>query len=145
MSQPNEEHLLYRLPGYLLRRSAQAWMGRLTERLSPLDLRISDASALLLIGERTDMTSSEIGKNLDIKSANMAPLLGRLESQGLIARAPIDGKSQAVRLTESGHKYLKKVRTITSQLEQDILAAIPETHRDHFVPALRALLELDSA
>lgn len=142
MSKPRDEHLLYRLPGYLLRRAAQAWMGRLAERLSVLDLRISDASALLLIGERKDMTSSEIGKSLDIKRANMVPLLGRLETRGLIVRAPIDRKSQAVVLTDAGRDSLKKVRVITSRLEQDLLAAIPEPHRDHFVPSLRALLAI---
>ncbi len=143
MSQSRDEHLLYRLPGYLLRRAAKAWMGRLAERLSALDLRISDASALLLIGERKDMTSSEIGKNLDIKRANMVPLLGRLEARGLIVRAPIDRKSQAVVLTRAGRDYLNKVRVITSGLEQDLLAAIPDPHRDHFIPSMRALLEID--
>jgi DNA-binding MarR family transcriptional regulator len=143
VSQSRDEHLLYRLPGYLLRRAAQAWMGRLAERLSALDLRISDASALLLIGERKDMTSSEIGKNLDIKRANMVPLLGRLDARGLIVRAPIDRKSQAVVLTRAGRDYLNKVRVITSGLEQDLLAAIPDPHRDHFIPSMRALLEID--
>lgn len=142
MGKPEPEHILYRLPGYLLRRAANRWMTELSDRLAPLGLRISHASAMLLIGERRDMTSTEIGKYLDIKRANMAPLLGRLEALGFIERSPIDGKSQAVSLTVAGQKCLGDVQAITSKLERDLVAAIPVSHRDHLVPTLRALLDL---
>ena len=56
------------------------------------------------------MTSSEIGKVLDIQRANMVPLLARLEAAGLIAREPIDRKSQAILLTARGRPGLAKSR-----------------------------------
>lgn len=43
------------LPGYALRRATNVVMADLAERLSVIDLRISDASILLLIAERTDL------------------------------------------------------------------------------------------
>lgn len=128
------------LPGYALRRAAQAMMAELGDRLAPLDLRISDASALLLVGARRDMTSSEIGKVLDIQRANMVPLLNRLEGAGLIRREPIDRKSQAIVLTDAGLARLDQVRALTARFEDDLLARIPATHRPHFLPALQALL-----
>ncbi|MDE2403212.1 MAG: MarR family transcriptional regulator [Sphingomonadales bacterium] len=115
-------------------------MAELGARLAPLDLRISDASVLLLIAGRDDMTSSEIGKVLDIQRANMVPLLGRLDAAGLIRRVPIDRKSQAIVLTGAGERRLAEVRAITGRFEEDLMARIPAPHRPHFVPALQALV-----
>ncbi len=128
------------LPGYVLRRAASAMMAELTVRLGGIDLRISEASVLLLLGARAAMTSSEIGKALDIQRANMVPLVARLESAGLINRQPIDRKSQAIVLSAIGKVRLGQVREITSRFEDDLMGRIPDAHRDHFVPALQALL-----
>jgi DNA-binding MarR family transcriptional regulator len=96
---------------------------------------------LLLVDARRDMTSSEIGKVLDIQRANMVPLLARLEAAGVIARLPIDRKSQAIFLTAHGQSQLAEVKAITERFESELMARIPAEHRDHFLPALRALLE----
>lgn len=130
------------LPGYMLRRAANAMMDELSRRLSDAELRISEASALLVVGDRTDLTSSDIGRALDIQRANMVPLLARLEAAGLIRREPLDRKSQAIVLTQAGHARLARVRAITLRFERDLMARIPEEHRDHFLPALEALAGL---
>ncbi len=132
---------LLELPGFALRRAANVMMADLAPRLARIELRISDATVLQLIGDRTDITSSEIGKLLEIQRANMVPLLGRLESAGLISRQPIDRKSQAIVLTELGRARLEQVEAISAQFEHDLLARIPESHRAHFLPALLALIE----
>ncbi|MFM5908842.1 MAG: MarR family winged helix-turn-helix transcriptional regulator [Novosphingobium sp.] len=131
---------LSNLPGYLLRRAANAMMAELHARLSELDLRISDASVLMLVADRSDMTSSELGKMLDIQRANMVPLLNRLETAGLITRQPIDRKSQAIVLTDQGTAQLARVRSLTDTFENDLMQRIPARHRTHFVPALQSLL-----
>jgi DNA-binding MarR family transcriptional regulator len=129
------------LPGYVLRRAANAMMAELANRLSAIDVRISDASVLMLIGGRSDMTSSDIGRVLDIQRANMVPLLNRLESAGLIERRPLDRKSQAIVLTPAGEKRLREVNKVTATFEDDLVARIPAEHRPHFVPALQSLLD----
>jgi DNA-binding MarR family transcriptional regulator len=136
---PCQDDPLAELPGYALRRAANAMMAELAARLADLDLRISEASVLQIIADRADLTSSDIGKILDIQRANMVPLLGRLEAAALIRREPIDRKSQAVVLTEIGNARLSAVRRITAQFEDDLMARIPARHREHFLPALQAL------
>lgn len=126
-------------PGYALRRAANAMMGELARRLATIDLRIAEASVLLLLDGRDDATASEIGRVLDIQRANMVPLLARLEEAGLIARRPIDGKSQAVLLTEAGEARRLAADAITAAFENDLLARIAPEHRAHLVPALGAL------
>jgi len=128
------------LPGYALRRAANAMTAELAERLAPIGLRISEASVLMLIGARADMTSTEIGKILDIQRANMVPLLARLEQAGLISRLPLDRKSQAIVLTQTeGLPRLAQVQAIIRAFEANLLARIPAAHRDHLLPALHAL------
>lgn len=139
MPHRDERDVLSTLPGYALRRAANAMMSDFATRLGTADLRISDASVLQIIGERTDMTSSEIGKVLDIQRANMVPLVNRLEKAGLIARKPIDRKSSAIVLTSAGLERLATARTITSQFEDALIARIPEQHRQCFVETLNAL------
>ena len=131
---------LAELPGYVLRRAANVMMGELGARLAVIDLRISDASVLLLIAGRDDMTSSAIGKALDIQRANMVPLLNRLEGAGLIARQPLNRKSQGIVLTSAGQARHDEVHAITHRFETDLLARIPDSDRPHFMPALKALI-----
>ena len=141
MSRLQPSDPLSSLPGYTLRRAANAMMDELGSRLSGIDLRVSDASVLLLVDARQDMTSSEIGKMLDIQRANMVPLLARLEAAGLITRQPIDRKSQAILLTARGLTRLAEVKSITAAFEADLMERIPTEHREHFLPALLALLD----
>ena len=127
------------LPGFMLRRAANAAMAELAARLQPLELRVTDSAILLLIADRTDLTASLIGRTLDIQRANMVPILFRLEGAGLIERCPIDGKSQAIVLTRQGEERLSAVRRIVEIFEADLLDRIPAQHREHFAPALAAL------
>lgn len=130
---------LSRRPGYALRRAANAMMSELARRLAVIDLRISEASILLFVNDRTDVTASEIGRTLDIQRANMVPLLNRLEGAGLIERRPLDGKSQAVLLTEAGEARRQEADRITDQFENDLMALVPQQFRVGFVPTLNAL------
>ncbi len=127
------------LPGYALRRAANAVMSDLTTRLVALNLRLSDASLLLLVRERQTVTASQIGRVLDIQRANMVPLLNRLEAAGLVERVPLDRKSLAIVLTAAGLQQLAPLDRIIAEFESGLLARIPAEHRDHLLPALAAL------
>jgi DNA-binding MarR family transcriptional regulator len=127
------------LPGYKLRRAAHMRIGDLAQ-LAALGLRLSEATVLLLVGNRTDMTASEIGRLLDIQRANMVPLLKTLESAGLTERRPLDRKSFAVVLTPLGETRREQVQAITDRFEADLVARIPAAHRAHLLPILDALL-----
>lgn len=126
-------------PGYALRRAANATAAELAGRLGEVGLRQSDVSALILIGGNPGVTASAIGRTLDIQRANMVPLLKRLEDGGLIARKPIDGKSQGLELTAPGEKRLAEARAVVEAFEAELIARVPAEHRPHLLPALEAL------
>lgn len=136
---------LSHLPGYALRRATSAMIADLAGRLSGIDLRYTDASALILIEANDDVTASALGRMLDIQRANMVPLVGRLEAAGLIERKPIDGKSHSLALTARGGTRLAEARAIIDQFESELLARIPAEHRDHLLPALNALWQNDKS
>jgi len=124
-------------PGYALRRAANATAAELSARLAETGLRQSEVSVLLLIAGNPGVTASALGRQLDIQRANMVPLLKRLD--GLIARAPIDGKSQGLELTAAGRERLGEARAIVEAFEAELLARVPAEHREHLLPALEAL------
>ncbi|OJW60034.1 MAG: MarR family transcriptional regulator [Sphingomonadales bacterium 63-6] len=130
---------LVKHPGYTLRRASGAMTAELTQRLADHGVRIVDATVLLWISENPQVTASALGRALDIQRANMVPLLKRLEDAGLIERAPIDGKSQGLSLSEEGRKRVPAIEATIEAFEQDLLARIPLQHREHFIPALDAL------
>ena len=127
------------LPGYALRRAANATAAELAGRLTDLGLRQSDVSVLILIAENPGVTASAIGRALDIQRANMVPLLKRLEDAGLIDRAPIDGKSRGLDLTPHGRERLAAARVVVDAFESELIARVPPEHRPHLLPALEAL------
>ncbi len=124
-------------PGYALRRAANATAAELSARLAATGLRQSDVSVLMLVEANPGVTASAIGRQLGIERANMVPLLKRLE--GLIARAPIDRKSQGLALTEAGRARLAEARAVVEAFEAELLARVPPAHRAHLLPALEAL------
>jgi DNA-binding MarR family transcriptional regulator len=127
------------LPGYALRRAANAMYALLSERLRPIDLRATDASVLMLLRDQKDITASDIGRTLDIQRANMVPLLNRIEEAKLIERKPLDRKSFAIVLTDFGKTTLKQIDNIIARFEEELIARVPSEHRDHLLPALNAL------
>ncbi len=136
---PTMRDPLTRYPGYALRRAANATAADLAARLALLGLKQVDATILLLVDANPDVTASAIGRQLDIQRANMVPLLKRLEDAGLIARNPLDGKSQGLVLTDAGRATMEQARGVIEAFEASLLARIPAQHRDHLLPALDAL------
>ncbi len=127
------------LPGYSLRRAANATAAELSARLGEIGLRQVDASVLILIGENPDTTASALGRQLDIQRANMVPLLKKLEDAEWIDRNPLDGKSQGLVLTPQGQDTRDAALAIIETFENELLERIPPQHRAHLLPALDAL------
>lgn len=135
---------LANLPGYVLRRASIATMGRLHLHLAVHDLRATEASLLLLIGDRAGLTQSEAGRVLGIKRANMAPLTAKLAARGLLQRLQRNGRSQELELTPAGKRMLGKVRAVTAAHEAETMARVPEDLRPHVIPILLALWGQDN-
>jgi DNA-binding MarR family transcriptional regulator len=128
-------------PGYLLRRASAVAMANLAKRLRSLDLSPTEATVLNVIDGNPNASQAEIGRLLDIATANMAPLVSRLADRDLVERRPLDGRSHGLVLTATGRKMTARIKTTFAEHEGDILARIPKAQRESFFAGLRALLE----
>jgi DNA-binding MarR family transcriptional regulator len=130
---------LRELPGYLLRRVSVDLMAKLAARLATLDLRPAEATVLMVIGANPGVTQSEIGRLLDIATANMTPLAVRLRDRELIVRERVDGRSHGLKLSESGRRLTQRARHIMEEFEAELLGRLPTSQRAPFLSALRTL------
>lgn len=126
-------------PGYSLRRASAVSMSKLARRFAKLDLRPTDAAVLMVIDANPNITQSEIGRTLDIASANMAPLVSQLADRGLLERLPVDGRSHGLALTPAGSKITVKARQAAADHEQELFSKIPTAQRKAFLNILRSL------
>jgi len=130
-------------PGYSLKRASAVNMAKLARRFAAIDLRPTEASVLMVIDANPNISQSEIGKMLDIASANMAPLVSGLADRKLVERQPIDGRSYGLVLTDSGTSITIKAKRAVAIHEEELLARIPATQRKAVVAALRKLWSAD--
>ncbi|OJY63513.1 MAG: hypothetical protein BGP16_01080 [Sphingobium sp. 66-54] len=125
------------LLGYRLRRASMVLMADLASVLRPFGLSAGEASLLILVGANPGCRQSDVGRALEIKRANLTPLVGRLKARGLITDAPIDGRSLSLTLTEEGRALQEEaltrittsdraVRKRLSMDETSLLAALRE-------------------
>jgi DNA-binding MarR family transcriptional regulator len=126
-------------PGYLLRRASVAAMARLAKRLKALQLSPTEAAVLTVIDANPNGRQSDIGRLLDIASANMAPLISRLAKRDLIDRQPVDGRSHGLSLSRTGRTLVARVKSIMAEHEERLIGRIPAPRRRAFLAALRAL------
>jgi DNA-binding MarR family transcriptional regulator len=126
-------------PGYLLRRASVFTLARLAQRLKALHLSPTQAAVLCVIDANPNGKPSEIGRLLDIASANMAPLIARLEKRDLILRQPVDGRSHGLSLSRSGRSLAARAKRIMADHEERLMRKIPATQRRAFLAVLRAL------
>jgi DNA-binding MarR family transcriptional regulator len=136
MIDPMKDH-----PGYLLRRASVVAMARLAERLKALHLSPTEATVLTVIEANPNARQSEIGRLLDIASANMAPLISRLAKRGLIDRQPVDGRSHGLMLSRTGRALMARVASIIAEHEERLVSRVPAAQRRSFLAGLRALQE----
>lgn len=98
--------------GYLLRRASMTMMTDLGAALMEIGLRPVEGTILILIGANPGCIQSDLGRMLGIKRANMVPLITGLVAKGWLDKSPVDGRSLALFLTESGAALRLRVEAI---------------------------------
>ncbi len=126
-------------PGYLIRRASMSLLGELNDRLSEFELRHTSFSLLQLIAANPGIKQTDAGRALEIKRANMVPLVAALEERGCITRKPIDGRSQGIELTAIGKRLARKALRVVRNHEKELIERVPEELQPAVVPVLTYL------
>jgi DNA-binding MarR family transcriptional regulator len=139
MSETREKALVEPLEqflGYQLRRVSAASMAHLASALSGQSLSPVAGTVLLMIEANPGETQARIGRALAIQRANIAPLIARLESDGLIARTVSDGRSYGLACTAKGAEVAQTIRRIMADHENDLFGALSESEQEQLLDLL---------
>jgi DNA-binding MarR family transcriptional regulator len=132
------------LMGYNLRRAHGVQKQRFAAVFGPLAIRPVTLSALGAIYENPGIAQAELGKKLNIKRANMVPVMAELEGRGLIARriSDKDRRAHVVVLTPAGQKFTAKLIDLHRRLEDDLARALGLRERDQLLQLLKRFRKL---
>lgn len=92
-------------------------MAHLGRQLADLDLRPVEATILIQVKAHPGLSQSDIGRQLDIQRANMAPLTAGLSKRGLLEKTRINGRSQGLSLTAEGQRLCARAEAIIDEHE----------------------------
>lgn len=92
---------------------------RYRKPLEELNLTYTQYIVMMVLWEFGSMTEGELGRKVCLKSGTLAPLLKRLEKQGMIRRFRPDGSENRLflSLTEQGEKLKKKAVSVPDEMQ----------------------------
>lgn len=132
------------LMGYNLRRAHGVQKARFDAIFGPFSIRPVTLSSLGTIYDNPGITQADLGKKLNIKRANMAPLMAELEGRGLITRraSDYDRRAQVITLTPAGTKFTVKLLDLHRRLEENLAKALGVREREQLLLLLKRFRKL---
>ena len=103
---------------------------RYREPLEPLGLTYTQYLVMMTLWEYGGMTEGDLGKILHLESGTLAPLLKRLEKQGLLTRSRLESNERKLflDLTENGRALKQQAEAIPCAMQGCIPLAKDELH-----------------
>lgn len=129
---------LARLPGFLLRRCNQIFLGLFAQQLGDLDISPVQFGALAIVAQRPGLDQTQLTELLALDRSSVTKCVDRLEARGLLLRqvSPSDRRARQLRLTEAGHSLLAAAWDGVQRTNAQLLAPLGAEG-----PRLLALLE----
>ena len=99
------------LIGYNLRRAQVAVFQSFQNAVAPHDITPGQFGVLIMIMENQGLSQSDLGTAVGIDRSTMVAVIDRLESRGLVVRAPSpnDRRSYALRLSDKGDELMREL------------------------------------
>ncbi|WP_415857139.1 MarR family winged helix-turn-helix transcriptional regulator [Sinomonas sp. G460-2] len=115
--------------------------------LQRVGLTVGQESLIMDLAEHGPRTQSQLAAAAGCEPPTITSAVRRLESLGLVARAPseLDRRATVVELTESGRGLLPDLSTVWIELAEASVAGLARTSADDLVRALADLAESLSA
>lgn len=112
--------------GYVLKQTASALRGSMDEVLRPLELTVSQYSALEVLAQRPGVSGAELARATFVSRQSATLVLQGLERRGLLARAAVapHGRALPVELTDAGRRQLRTASAAVRAVERQMLTPL---------------------
>jgi DNA-binding MarR family transcriptional regulator len=113
---------------FSLHAAARAYDALYRELLVPHGVSYPQYLALIVLGQRGEVTVKELGASLRLDSGTLSPMLKRMEAAGLVSRKrdPADERRVVVGLTEVGRSRLAAVSGVPREVARVSGLAVDE-------------------
>ena len=122
-----------------LRKTSVAVMAAMSDEFGQWNLKPSEANLLKYVGANPGCTQSDIARAHRSKATNLVPLIARLERDGLLERAPGDGRAIALAVSEMGSAVLANVDEGFQRLDDRLGSSLTSDQRRLVIDALRII------
>ncbi|HMN38899.1 MAG TPA: winged helix DNA-binding protein [Hyphomicrobium sp.] len=107
------------------------------------DLTARQLVVLEIVAREDRPSQTTICARSGIDRSTIADMVRRLVKKGYLARrrSRADARRYAVQLTDEGRKVLERALPIAHDVERQVASRLPEKQRQHFISALRSILD----
>jgi DNA-binding MarR family transcriptional regulator len=129
------------LVGYNCKRAFIAIDPFSDERMAGYQLRSTDFALLNLLYFNPEVSQKQAASGIHVSAPNLAPILDRLESRGLVHRRrhPDDKRFQALSLTAEGRRLYVKAEKTALEIEHEATCMLSTSERRQLVALLRKI------
>ena len=91
--------------------------------LDEIGLTYTQYITMMVLWEKREVTSKEIGERLHLDSGTLTPVLKKLAEKGLVTRnrSPVDERNLTVALTEAGARLRQRAENIPAKMGECIV------------------------
>ena len=134
---------LWDRPGFLVRRLHQIHVAMFHEECGNFGITPVQSGLLTILDKQPGLDQVTLGAEVGIDRTNVADVVSRLESRGLVERRtnPADRRTRLVSITAEGREFLQRVRKAMEIAQERFLAPLGEEDRRIFMRLLRELVE----
>ncbi|HKH18243.1 MAG TPA: MarR family transcriptional regulator [Solirubrobacteraceae bacterium] len=126
---------------FLLSQASHALVTELTVRLAELGIT-PRSHCVLSKAMAGELTQTQVAEQCALDKTTMVVTLDALEHDGLAERRPstTDRRARIIAVTEAGERVAAAADAIVALTYSDVLAALPERHREPFLDSLTLLV-----
>ncbi len=138
---------LWSRPGFLVRRLNQIHYSIFLEECRAFNITPVQYGLLTALSARGPLDQTSLAEELGIDRTNVADVVRRLESRGLVSREPHpeDRRAKLVSLTAKGRQLTQKMFPAMQRAQDRLVEALSETERARFMATLERLIEANNA
>ena len=138
MSAGRSEEAQQPLVLYLVKQLELAIRSIMDERLRPHGVTTLQYTALSVLAQRDDLSSAQLARRSFVRPQTMHQMIQALDERGLVERRadPSNRRVLLVGLSDRGRAVLGECEPLVTEIEDRMLAGMPDEQRESFRGAL---------